>query len=254
MLFFLLAACGKPAKIAPATLDDMSSSLLAGFESEDVETLAQPLADWLVDHVDDEDGYSMVQLTSDQTTAMQPQPALTDLTTQEGIAVTHRVVGSVEEHVAVVPEADQSFADPSTYILWDRQLTEGTAAAFLTGEPLETDNQIDKSAGVFDIHIAYPIRKDYRWVQLTQGESLIFRSWSTETGCANDGVNCLISGFTIEVWVPDDAGLIWYNGSWCDLDTSVDGLVDPNFERDEIIAGTIDYMDGSAAHATGADQ
>lgn len=254
MLILSLLACGKPPDVAPETLDEMSSALLAGFESDDVAALAQPLADWLVEHVDETDGYSLVQLTEEQAAGMQPQPAATDLTAQDGIAVTHRVVGSVEQHVAVVPEADQTFADPSTYITWDRQLTEGTAQGFLGGEGLRTENQIDKSAGIFSIHIAYPMKKDYRWVDLEQGRTAVFRSWSTESGCAEDGVNCLQSGFTVEIWVPDDAGLIWYNASWCDLDTSVDGIIDPDYERQTIIDGTIDYMDGTAAHATGADQ
>lgn len=252
-MLLLLVACAPPPAASPATFSELSAQLMREFESPDPTPVAQEVADWLVQHVDDQDGYALDPVVAEDLADMQPQPEATDPAALLGIGVTHRVLGSLDQHVAVVPEADQRFADPSTYDVWDRTLVEGTADGFVGGAGLRTENWIEKG-GPFGVVIPYPMNKDYRWVTLTQGETCIFRSWETESGFSDNGKNGLVAGFTIEIWVPDDAGLIWYNASWAELVTEVDDLIDDDYVVQSIIDGTIDYMDGTDAHATGADR
>ncbi len=226
--------------------------LLAAFESDDPTPLAQALADWLVVNADTQDGFALDPITADALVDMQPQPEATDVSRLVGIGVTHRVSATLDQHAAVVPEADQSFADPATYNVWTRELTEGTASGFVSGGGLRTYNEIEKG-GPFGVVIPYPMKKDYRWIELEQGPTCMFRSWETESGYSENGKNGLVAGFTVELWVPDPGGLIWYNASWAELITEIDGLVDDDYVVSEIIAGTVDYMDGTDAHAAGTD-
>lgn len=247
----LLLACAKDPEQAPPSFTEASSLVLRDFESEEVADLAQVVADWLVVHVDEQEGFAMDTLPLEFYADMQPQPDEYEAERLIGIGVTHRVAGNLGQHVVIVPEADQSFADPSTYNVWDREITEGTAESFTTGGTLRTDNWIEKG-GPFGVVIPYPMLKDYRWVSLTQGETLVFRSWSTESGFSDNGKNGLVAGFTIELWVPDSDGLIWFNASWADIVTEIDDVLDEDLKVSQVIDGTIDYMDGTAAHAVGA--
>ncbi|MSP57139.1 MAG: hypothetical protein EXR69_16315 [Myxococcales bacterium] len=256
---FCLSACAKPPNAAPATLDDMSVALLSGFEGDSPETIAQPLAEWLLEHVDDDDGFTLADIGADDVADMPydgGEDGDPDFSQQRGIGVTHRVVGTFEEHAAIVPEADQSFADP-TYQIWDRGVAEGDADSFVAGADMRTDNFIEKS-GAFGVTIAYSLGKDYRWLTLDIGgvatDTLMFRSYELAPGWSEDHNNGLVYGWTIELWVPDpDGDLIWYNASWCQLVTAIDGMIDDDYVVQSIIDGTVDYMDGTGKHATGAE-
>ncbi len=258
-LSLVLLACAPPAAEAPATMDELSVTLLREFEGEAPEETAQGLADWLLDHADEQDGFTLADVTAEDVADMPydgGEDGDPDLTLQRGIAVTHRVVGTIAEHAAIVPEADQSFADP-TYEIWDRSLAEGDEQGFLGGADMRTDNAIEKS-GAFGVTIGYDLGKDYRWLTLDIGgaptDTLMFRSYELAPGWSDDHKNGLVYGWTIELWVPDpDGELIWYNASWCLLVTAVDGVFDEDFIIQSIIDGTLDYMDGTGAHATGAD-
>lgn len=257
MLPLFLLACAKPPAAAPATVDELSITLLREFESEAPEATASELAAWLIDNADAQDGFTLGPVVAADVADMPydgGEDGDPDLTKQRGVAVTHRVTASLDAHVAIVPEADQSFADP-TYDTWDRTLLEGDAEGLASGEGLRTFNVIVKN-GAGNVTIPYDMSKDYRWVTLTLDDqpvdTLMFRSWSLEPGWGEDGRNGLVYGWTVELWVPDgDNDMIWYNASWCWLSTILDGLVDEDFVISEIIAGTVDYMDGTDQHAIG---
>jgi hypothetical protein len=252
-MLLVVLACAPAPEESPPSFSEASAALLREFEVGDPAPTAQVVADWLVTHVDEQEGFALDPLAEGDFVDILPHPDAAAVDSLLGIGVTHRVAGTLDQHVAVVPEADQSFADPATYDRWDRTLTEGTAQGFVGGEGLRTANQIEKG-GPFGVVIPYPIEKDYRWITLTQGDTCMFRSWVTESGFSDNGKNGLVAGFTIELWVPDDAGLIWYNASWADIVTEVDGIIDPDYEVAQVIAGTVDYMEGTAAHATGQDR
>ncbi len=255
----LLSACAPPPDAASATVDDMSIALLKDFNGDNAQVDAQPLSDWLLLHVDEKDGFTLADINADDVADMPydgGDDGAPDFSKQRGIAVTHRVVGTLEQHTAIVPEADQSFADP-TYQTWSRTINAGDAVSFVTGTDMGTANFIEKS-GAFGVTIPYNLGKDYRWITLdidgTSTDTLIFRSYELAPGWSTDHKNGLVYGWTVELWVPDPNGdLIWYNASWCELVTAVDGIVDDDYVVQSIISGTLDYMDGTAAHATGAD-
>ncbi len=264
--------CAKPPPAAPVTIDELSVALLRDFETtgDEEHVTAQALTEWLLVHVDEQDGFSLADIAAEDVAAMPydgGEDGDPDLSMQQGIAVTHRVPGTLEQHVAIVPEADQSFADPS-YQTWDRTIVEGDAESFAAGEGLVTDNVIEK-ASAFNVVIPYGMGKDYRWITLdmsdvggdAETDTLIFRSWVKSPGWQQlddpnaEPQNGLVYGWTIELWVPNpDGELIWYNASWCWLKTVIDDVVDPDYLVQEVIKGTVDYMDGTGAHATGADQ
>lgn len=259
--FFLIcgvAACAKPPPAAPATVDELSATLLRDFEADAPEETATELAAWLLDHVDEQDGFSLADIAAEDVADMPydgGDDGDPDLAKQSGIAVTHRVIGSLDQHAAIVPEADQSFADP-TYQTWSRSISEGDAESFVAGADMRTDNFIEKKN--VTVVIPYSLGKDYRWITIdvdgTPTDTLMFRSYELAPGWSDDHKNGLVYGWTIELWVPDPNGdLIWYNASWCELVTVLDGIVDEDFLVQSVIAGTIDYMDGTANHATGAD-
>lgn len=270
--FALLAvACAKPPPPAPATVDELSAALLRDYHGDGAteSATAQSLADWLLDHADEQDGFSLADITADDVADMPydgGEDGDPDFSMQQGIAVTHRVPGTIPQHAAIVPEPDQSFADP-TYQTWDRTIVEGDAESFEAGAPLVTDNFIEKSSA-FNVVIPYSMTKEYQWITLDLSadggdaatDTLIFRSWVQAPGWQQlddpDATpqNGLVYGWTVEMWVPDPNGdLIWYNASWCWLKTVIDDVVDPDYLVQQVIDGTIDYMDGTAAHATGAD-
>lgn len=255
--------CAKPPAEASATVDELSATLLREFEGDAPETTATALTSWLLSNVDKQDGFSLADIGADDVADMPYDGGADgdpDLSQQRGIGVTHRVVGTFDQHAAIIPEADQSFADTDHtggyYKAWDRTLTEGDADGFVTGADLRTDNHIEKEN--LGVVIPYDLGKDYRWITVdldgTPTDTLMFRSYELAPGWSEDHANGLVYGWTIELWVPDPAGdLIWYNASWCQLVTSVDGMIDDDYVVSQIIDGTIDYMDGTASHATGAD-
>lgn len=265
MLLCGLVGCAKPPDAAPATVDELSSTLLREFEGDAPEETATELAAWLLDHVDEQDGFSLADITADDVADMPydgGEDGDPDFSMQSGIGVTHRVIGTLDQHAAIVPEADQSFADPS-YKKWSRSISEGDADSFVAGEDMRTDNLIEKQN--LTVVIPYALGKDYRWITIdidgTPTDTLMFRSYQLAPGWdQNDHsdppkhVNGLVYGWTIELWVPDPNGdLIWYNASWCQLVTILDGLGVDDMIVQSVIDGTIDYMDGTANHATGAD-
>lgn len=244
----LFVACAPPPAESPATLTNMTQVLLEDFGTDAAPAEVEALVAWLRDNVDAEDGYELGEIGEEDIEGLPHSDGL-DWEKVRGAGVLSRMRGTLDMYATVVPEADQSFADPRTYNEWSRTITSGDAESFLAGADLGTDNHIDKG-GPFGISIQYDPTKDYRWY----GDVLAFRTNVPEEGWSNDHNNGIVAGFTIELWFDDDEGMIWYNGSWTELITAVDGVADPDFMMQELIDGTLDYFYGTEAHVNGEDQ
>ena len=241
----ILLAC--KAEVAPKTLDDLSVAALGDFYAEgEGDTIAE-LRDWLVDRKEDwPEGWSLRGIGADDVADMQYSSA-TDFDKVLGAGVPYIGEGKLDDYVAIVPEEDQSFADP-TYDEWSRTILEGSASEFEAGGDLKTDNHIEKTN--FGVTVPYDALKDYRWFD----DVVAFRTSVPEQGWAEDDKNGIICGFTIEIWSQLDDGVLWYNASWTDMRTQLDEFgYDDDWKVKSFIGGTIDYFQGTEQHANGED-
>jgi hypothetical protein len=239
-----LLACDTPEKEAtPPSMQELVWLLVHDFPDESAVTEADLLGDWIDDEIDHaEEGYALevpAQSYVDELTFDEEF----DLQATAGAMVIRRMSGDMADYVATVPEPDQSFADDS-YDRWDRTLTSGTEQGFIGGEELVTDDAIEKNAG-FGIVLPYPMKRDYRWIELDRGSTVLTRSNIYEAGWADDS-NGVVGGFTIEAWLPSDDGFIWMNATW----TEVVSLVGDNeeFYQNQIIDGSTEVMEGTEAY------
>lgn len=250
----LLLACGAEPKASPPDLQQMCQALLRDFDDADAVTAdAELLAAWLDEAVlSEEEGYTLEPLTDADVAGLDHSADLA-LDLMDGAVVPYLARGGLDAYAAVVPEADQSFAD-DTYAQWDREIVRGTAEDYLAGGELGTDDDIVKDQ--LGVALPYRMVKDYRWVELERGPAQVMRTVVPDEGWDEDGKNGILGGFTIELWVPDEDGnLLWANASWTLLETVVDDFVtNEDFWIDQLIGGTRDYMIGTEAHVNGEDE
>ncbi len=221
----------------------MTQSAITHFWGDEAEADINGIVAWIEENKDAEiDGYYFSALPEEVVADIEHDP---DVVWEEcqGAAVLLRVDGTLEAYVSAQVEADQSFAD-SSYGEWSRCTADGTTAGFLAGERLATDDHVEKAS--VGITIPYDMHKDFRWF----GDTLAAFSWVPQAGYDESGDNGIVGGFTLEIWVEDDGGLLWYNGQWSDLKTLLDALMADNPEAalDLLIAGTRDYMEGTEEH------
>ena len=246
MILLSLIACNHP-ESAPPTLRDLSLVAIQEFDSDGEEEIIQRLVDCLGTFVSDEPyGVGFDHLAPEDVADIPHDEELVEWDRTGGAGVMARMRGAVPDYAATVPDPDQSWAEPSTYIAWDRTITDGTAEEFLAGADLGTWNHIEKG-GPLGIVVPYDMDKDYRWF----GDVLAQRSVVPEPGFDEGGDNGIIIGFTIEIWYTDDVGMVWYNGSWSQLKTIVDDIVSEDLLVQELIDGTLDYFWGTEEHVTG---
>lgn len=250
-ILLLVQACAPAAEAPPPEVEAVCRDLLRQFDDDEVVESAELLAEWLDGVVDgEEDGYELGGLQEADVEGLEHSENV-DLATMKGAVVARRSRGSLDAYAAVVPEADQSFADKS-YEKWDRTLVEGTAEGYLAGEELRCADDVEKS--VLWLTIPYPLRKDYRWIETSRGTAQVMRTWIVEEGWA-DEKNGVVGGFTIEAWYPDgDDGIVWVNASWSQLvSVADDAVTDEDFWIDTLIDGTRDYMEGTEAYVNGEE-
>ena len=68
----LAVGCAKPPPAAPMTVDDLSVALLRDFETtgDEEHVTAQALTEWLLVHVDEQDGFSLADIAAEDVAAM----------------------------------------------------------------------------------------------------------------------------------------------------------------------------------------
>lgn len=251
MLLFTALACAPKGEPSPPTFDEMNIGAMVEFHEDGGEENVRLLREWLVAHASDwaatdwPGGYTLGVVGDGELGSI----AHSDGTIWQevlGAGVPLVVRGDVDGFAEAAVEPDQTFADASTYIRWDRTITDGTADGFLDGEDIATDNVIEKS-GPFGIVIPYEAKKDFRWF----GDTLGALTWVPEEGWAEDDKNGIICGFTIELWFEEDGNTFFYNGSWTQIATVIGDEFPENVLVDEFIKGTIDYMEGIDAFVMG---
>ncbi len=248
MLVLLLVACSNPPEETPPDMEELVWMMLRDFEADAAVEEAELLASWIDEEIEaPEQGYVVETPAAAYVEALSFSPSL-ELGNMSGGLVIRRVRGSLDRYAAVIPEADQSFADDS-YERWDRTIANGAESAWADHEDLLTDDAIEKEIPINAI-LPYPMARHYRWVALERGAAVISRSVIYEEGWANESSG-ILGGFTIEVLLPDGENMLWLNCTW----TQVISIVGDNdeFYTNEIIAGSTDVMIGTELYVAGPE-
>ncbi|MDP2311652.1 MAG: hypothetical protein Q8P41_02010 [Pseudomonadota bacterium] len=261
MLLLALFACADPPVEAPpsdegVTLDEMTLGAIVAFDDPEGADHVAELHDWLLANQAEwaaegfTGGYTLGVVDEDDLGSVEHSDG-TVWAEVLGAGVPLAVRGTLDGYADAATEEDQSFADPATYIEWTRTITGGSAEAFVGGEPMQTDNVIEKG-GPFGVVIPYEANKDFRWFDGV----LAARTWVPEEGWGDDGKNGIICGFTIELWfeapaVDGGTEVVWYNGSWTQIATVIGDEFPEDVLISQFIDGTIDYMLGTEAFVMG---
>lgn len=247
LLAFALVACSPSPEAAPLTLEDATRQLLVRFDGEDAPALAEELAARVTETRDTLAEGAQLALLTDADVADLPHDDTTDLARTYGAALAVRVGGGVDAHAAVVPEADQSFCS-TTYDRYDRAIVSGSAAGYLSGGDLLTENNLEKDVGL--AVLPYPMQKAYRWVDVAAGRAQIARSLIYRAGYSDDGKTGVVAGFTIEIWVPEeDDAMLWYNATWTQVASPVE--LGEEFLVNQILDGARDEIEGTERYVAG---
>ncbi len=224
LLASTLVACAKKRDPAPTELQDLAEFLFLNWEDDEITAEAiDNLGVWIDANVDSEqaeDGFELEDLSPEDIASVKhPDRPLEGLL---GACGSARSAFPIEDHATYIPLSDQTFSNPGTYTFYDRNLAEGTSAAFLDGALLRTVNDIETSS--LGVTIPYTLKKDYKWVD-TGIERVIFaRSWVEERSCNKDGEggNCLEHSYSIDMFYSDgDDASQRLTATWSEVDTSI---------------------------------
>jgi len=225
----LLLGCATARQDAPPTLDDRTHAVYRTWEDDFPFTVAvDGLAAWMDDNGRSEEAWEGLRLTNltpdDVLDVTVPDGA--DLADHVGIANAGPSVFPIDVHAAVVTEADQTWTDPSSFEVYDRTLIEGDADTFSGGGSFfRSDNSILKK-GAFGVTIPYELRKDYKWVALSDGRgAFVARHWISEPGCSDNGKNCVHQTFGLDVFVEDGDETLRLVTNWLFVETQADSLL-----------------------------
>jgi len=237
LLLVLLTACAKERPPAPDDFDGLSHFIFTHWEdSEQIAEAMSSMGQWLEtegrEEAATEFGFLLTDLVEEEL-AETPHP---DHPLEEmiGVAVSGVSDFPITMHGPLLARTDQRWRSESTYIQYDRELTEGTAEGFVPPDGLiRTHNLIDKS-GPFGIHIPYELHKDFRWVETKEGkQAIVAQSWVENEGCNGedgDGKNCVTLSFSIDVWYgASDQETIRVTATWNYLKTSIDDIITEEF-------------------------
>lgn len=250
MVLLSLLACGPEPEPSPPTFDELNVGALVHFHDDEGKTYAIGLRDWLLANEaewtaeDFPGGYTLGKVGEDELGAIEHDPA-TNWNETLGAGVPLLMRGDLAGFAAAATEPDQVFADPKTYLRWDRTIVEGSASAFVGGEDMRTENDIEKSLPL-GLVLPYFAHKDFRWYD----DLLVARTWVPEQAMA-DEQNGLVFGCTVEIWFDHDGKHYFYNGSWTQSVTVLGDAFSEEFLTDQYIQGTIDYMEGIDAFVMG---
>ncbi len=239
----LVVGCARERELAPA---DLNRILLTSYRDYDLAAergvFGVDLDAWLVgDGRSDEawDGLRVDNLSRDEVGEL--VPADVDLTLHRGVATAFQSAFAIEDHADLVRLDDQRWTDP-TFERYDREILGGDPDAFARGDDsLLTFNRIEKS-GPFGISIPYTLRKDYHWVPVDGGTALMSRWWLEETGCSDNGKNCVLQSFGLEIYAPRPEGAQRMLVNWIFTKTEADGLLSEDAMIGLIAKGNQDLL------------
>ncbi|MBW2254222.1 MAG: hypothetical protein JRI25_06440 [Deltaproteobacteria bacterium] len=122
---------------------------------------------------------------------------------QEGVAVFGLSRHDFDANLSLAGEPNQVCVESNTTVYYHREfLTEKECFLRQTCERVSTLNEVRKETLVSKLW--YDLYKDFRFVELDDGRSVIYaRTWIEEVFEGDTGANSLNQSFTIEAWIPD---------------------------------------------------
>lgn len=249
MTMTVAVGCAKAREPAPKDLDTLAHEAFRAFETPTLTEVAAGLADWLDEEGGSEaawEGYRLTNLTASDIASIDV-PAGTDLSAHVGISTSAPSPFDVVGHATLIVEPDQTWTDPKSFDRYDREVFEGDPSAFARGSGhVRTRNDIVKS-GAFGVTIPYTLRKDYRWVALPDGTSAIAaRGWLEETGCSDNGKNCVLQSWGVELFhgvAPGQTHRLYI--VWLEVVTEADGLMSEDGKIGLIAKGNQDILEST---------
>ncbi len=246
VLFLSLLACSPDAAKAPVTLDGALLRVLTDFRAAQAVPLAEDLATLVEDEVlTAEDGVTLGAITAESVAGVAYEGS-PDWDQVYGGAIARTLEGPMRRYAESVVEADQAAVIGDGYASWDRTLVEGSVSGYLAGEPLTAEDAVVKEAP-FGITLPYPMRKEWLTVTTPRGEVQLMRSVIYREGWSDDRKNGIVVGFTVELWMPADIGITWFNGTWTQVVTPLGDIATPEFMVGQILGGAEDAMIGTEA-------
>ncbi len=245
-----LGGCARERAPSPVELDDLAGQLFRDWDDpEAMDVHGEALGRFLVDEARSDagwDGLRLSNLTSDEVSGVD-YPSDTDLALHGGMATTMASAFPIEAHAELLVEPDQTFTEPGSFLVYDREVIDGDAGRFREGEGwVLTDNDIRKS-GAFGIEIPYTLRKDYRWVHGEERSAVIGRSWVTEPGCSENGRNCVLQSWGIDAFVSDGDETLRLYAVWIEVQTEADGFITEDQKLALVAKGNQDVLEATEA-------
>jgi hypothetical protein len=205
------------------------------------------LGDWLDGEGRSEtawDGMRLSNLTDDEVASVD-YPADTDLALHGGMATAMASGFAIERHAALLVEPDQTFTDPGSFLVYERDVIEGQPDVFRSGEGLVRTENVIRKAGAFGIEIPYTLRKDYRWVHTEQGAAVIGRTWVTEPGCSENGKNCVLQSWGVDAFVASGSETLRLYAVWIEVATEADAFISEDQKLALVARGNQDLLEAT---------
>ncbi len=248
-ILLLAAGCARERDAAPKALDDLAHLAFSAFEDPALVEHADGIASWLADEAESDaawDGLRLTNLAAAEVSGI-PFPPGTDLSVHEGLANAAVSEFGVRDHATLIVERDQTWTDPKSFERYQRTILEGSAEDFAAGQGLvRTDNTIVKS-GAFGVVIPYALRKDYRWIERSDGtHAILARAWLDQKGCSDNGKNCVNQSWGLEVFhAASVARTRRLYAVWLEVRTEADALISLDAKIGLMAKGNQDILDAT---------
>jgi hypothetical protein len=222
----VLAGCAQERDSAPPQLDDLARSIFRDWADDEAlseHTLA--LSAWLAEEAQTDAAWDGLRLSDLDPADVDDVdlPTGTELRLHEGLANAAVSAFDIRAHAELLVEPDQTWTDPGSFLVYERDVIEGDPEAFAAGSgAVRTMNTVEKRT--IGITIPYSLRKDYRWVP-GPIPAVVGRTWITDRGCSDNGKNCVNQSFGIDVFVGEGQSTRRLYAVWLEVVSVADGLM-----------------------------
>lgn len=242
------SGCARERAPSPVALDDLAGMLFRDWEDPDpLDEHAAGLGTWLAGNGRSDsawDGLRLSNLTDDEVAGVE-YPADTDLSRHGGMATAMASAFPIDAHAALLVERDQTFTEPGSFLVYERDVVEGDLEAFENGDGWVLTENVIRKAGAFGIEIPYVLRKDYRWVHGEDRSAVIGRSWVTEPGCSENGKNCVLQSWGVDAFVSDGPETLRLYAVWIEVATEADAFITDDQKLALVAKGNQDLLEAT---------
>lgn len=118
-----------------------------------------------------------------------------------------------DEHLQHIGMPDQTPVEPASPDHYTRDFHENGPGCMGSGdcEVMRSWNDIERDNFLYKL--SYDMGKDWRWVEIEQGDALVARSWNIDEN-TNDGSVRLLQGYSIDVFLPRGTKSTRYQVIW----------------------------------------